>query len=257
MKSSNRFKNLILIMMVVIFPLLVSKADEKISIPISVEWTYEGQKWENSPHQSNVVIKALNDAPGFSNSSFNSTGNYKIEITEPNFNKAGKYEYLIYQNNEDFTEKGKTVSYDKTKYRLVFFVQNGTNGLTSSVYAYNESDYKENDNNTNKKAEIKFINDDPYKHKDNGEIVGPDDSKNPHKKEDGNKDSTLDPEKNIKDNKGKSYIYLANKNNSNRQSNDRVKTGIESLGIWLVILILSAYLLYKLEVNKRKKPYHS
>lgn len=179
MKSLKKLEKLILMAMIILFPFSMAKAAEKISVPISVEWNYEGQKWANSPHFANVIIQAQNGAPEPSVSSFNYPGDYKIEFYQPNFTKAGKYEYLIYQTNQDFKEEGRTVTFDKSKYRLIFFVQNGPDGLITTAYAYNEKNYDANDLNANKESKITFVNDDPHIHKNNGEIVDPSDPYHP------------------------------------------------------------------------------
>ncbi|WP_296140406.1 hypothetical protein [uncultured Anaerococcus sp.] len=178
MKAIKKIRNLILIAMVIIFPFLNTKAAGEIKIPISVEWFYEGQKWASSPHFANVVIEPQDGAPAPSVSSFNYPGDYKIEFTAPEFSKPGKYKYLIYQNNKDFEEKGRSVTYGKNKYIVMFFVQNGTDGLSTSVYSFDADKVDENDKNA-KETEIKFENDDPHIHKNNGDIVDPKDPYHP------------------------------------------------------------------------------
>ena len=179
MKTLKKLEKLILMAVVIIFPFVVSMAAEKISVPISVEWNYEGQKWANSPHNANVVIKAQNGAPQPSIKSFDYLGDYIVNFTEPNFTKAGKYEYLIYQTNEDFNEEGRTVTFDKTRYRLIFFVQNTSDGLRTTAYAYDDAKYNKDDLNENKQPKIRFVNDDPHIHKNNVEIVDPSDPYHP------------------------------------------------------------------------------
>lgn len=154
-------------------------AADNISVPISIEWTYEGKKWANSPHGSNVVIEPQDSAPMPSVSSFDYPGDYIIYFNKPNFKKPGKYLYLVYQTNQDFEEAGMSVSYDKTIYRIIFFVQQGSNGLITSVYAYDDSRYNSDDENYNKQARITFVNDDPHIHKNNGDIVNPNDPYHP------------------------------------------------------------------------------
>lgn len=163
----------------IIFPFGKSMAADKMTVPISVEWTYEGQKWANSPHKSNIVIKPQDNAPMPSVSSFDYPGDYIVYFSRPNLTKPGKYEYLLYQTNQDFEEAGMSVTYDKTVYRLIFFVQQGQDDLVTSVYAYDDSKYNEDDENANKRAQITFINDDPHIHKNNGEIVDPNDPYHP------------------------------------------------------------------------------
>lgn len=183
MKLFKRICNLIIVAMLVLFPFISSDAANKISVPISVEWNYEGQKWANSPHKANLIIKPQGNAPAPSKDSFDYAGDYKVLFESPDFKSAGKYEYLIYQNNEDFEENGRTVTYDKSKYKLIFYVQNTNEGLSTTAWAYDISKYDENNQNESKEEKITFVNDDPHIHKNNGDIVDPDDPYHPYNPE--------------------------------------------------------------------------
>lgn len=179
MKSFKKFYNLILVAIIILFPFVKSEASDKISVPIFVEWTYEGQKWANSPHKSNVVIKPQNGAPSPSVTSFDYAGDYIINFIQPELPRPGKYEYLIYQTNEDFEEAGQSVTYDKTVYRLIFYVESDQNGLTTVALAYDDKNFDLNNHKAGKEAKIRFVNDDPFIHKNNGDIVDPKDPFHP------------------------------------------------------------------------------
>ena len=211
----------------VLFPFVDSDASS-ISVPISVEWYYGDEKWDQSPHRSDIKVEAIGNAPDVKEDFFGS-GDLSFKL-EREFNNPGKYEYLVYQTNEDILEEDKSVIYDKTVYKLIFYVQNSSNGLIVSAYAYNNEDYS--DSNLGKSSEIKFRNNDPDK--DSGSAAKP------------NKPSETDPGKTAqKDNpqaKPKNTIDPAKafgqkEVSKNKNPKANVQTGIESVMPWLLALI--------------------
>ncbi len=179
MKQLKKLYKLIFMALLVVMPFLKVSAADDIRVPIYVEWMYGKEKWANSPHKTNVLIEAQNDAPKPTKTSFEKSGDYIVQFNQPEFNKAGRYEYLIYQNNEDFEENGRTVTYDKKKYRLVFIVENGNDGLKISVFTYDNESFDNNDLNKGKVEAIKFLNNDPFIHRNDGSIVDPDNPYHP------------------------------------------------------------------------------
>lgn len=264
MKVTNKVNKLILIAILVLFPFAKSFASNQISVPIYVEWTYGGQKWDNSPHFSNVLIEPLNDAPNPSVSSFDYQGNYIVEFSQPNFTKTGKYEYLIYQTNEDFVEGNRTVRYDKISYRLVFSLHKNGKGLSTSVYAYDNRDYGLKDK-WSKKANIRFVNEDPFLHNKNGDILDKNmasDIDNANRDKENIPTFTTDNSKteivgrreiskdNDKDKLKSTKKPLPFNNYGDKKANSNVKTGIESLDLQLVLLVLAISALFFTRKNK-------
>lgn len=227
MKIFKRISIILILAIIVLFPFVNSDASS-VSVPISVDWYYGDEKWDQSPHRSDIKVEAIGNAPAFKEDFFGS-GDLFFNL-QPEFENPGKYEYLVYQTNEDIIEEDKSVIYDKTVYRLIFYVQNSSNGLIVSTYAYNNEDYS--DSNLGKSPEIKFKNNDP--NKDSGSAAKP------------NKPGETYPGKTSqKDNpkaKPKNTIDLAKASgqeevSKNKNSKANVQTGIESVMPWLLVLV--------------------
>ncbi|MDU2353675.1 MAG: FctA domain-containing protein [Anaerococcus sp.] len=225
MKSFRKVYKLILTSIIVLFPFIDSYAINQ-AVPIGVDWFYEDEKWNNSPHRSDIKIDPINNAPLHKGvDEFYGIGDLKFNFI-PEFDKVGKYEYLVYQNNEDIEEDNRWVRYDRTVYRLVYLVQENKNGLTISTYAYDDSNYDKKTSDKGKVTNIVFKNHDPHRHRKDGSIIKPKDPENT----DGKKDPEYpeDPNK---------PIDKTDRNNKNSSSN--VKTGVEGMRLWLIILILA------------------
>lgn len=244
MKIFRRISRILILAIIVLFPFVDSDASS-VSVPISVEWYYGDEKWDQSPHRSDIKVEAIGNAPAVKEDFFGS-GDLFFNLKRE-FNNPGKYEYLVYQTNEDIIEEDKSVIYDKTVYKLIFYVQNSSNGLIVSAYAYNNEDYS--DSNLGKSSEIKFRNNDPDK--DSGSAAKP------------NKPSETDPGKTAqKDNpqaKPKNTIDPAKafgqkEVSKNKNPKANVQTGIESLMPWLLVLLIAiiAYHHTKNDIFKNK-----
>lgn len=225
MKSFRKVYKLILTSIIVLFPFIDSYAINQ-AVPIGVDWFYEDEKWNNSPHRSDIKIDPINNAPLHKGvDEFYGIGDLKFNFI-PEFDKVGKYEYLVYQNNEDIEEDNRWVRYDRTVYRLVYLVQENKNGLTISTYAYDDSNYDKKTSDKGKVTNIVFKNHDPHRHRKDGSIIKP--------KDPDNTDGKKDPEYPEDPNKP---IDKTDRNNKNSSSN--VKTGVEGIRLWLIILILA------------------
>ena len=229
MKIFRRISKILILAIIVLFPFVDSDASS-VSVPISVDWYYGDEKWDQSPHMSDVIVEPINGAPSVKDS-FSGVGDLSFNF-QPEFKNPGKYEYLVYQTNEDIIKEDKSVIYDKTVYRLIFYVQNSSKGLIVSAYAYNNDNYS--DSNLGKSPEIKFKNNDP--NKDSGSATKP------------NKPSETDPGKTSqKDNpqaKPGNSIDPAKASDQeevskNKNSKANVQTGIESLTPWLLVLLIA------------------
>ena len=227
MKIFKRISRILITAIIVLFPFVDSDASS-VSVPISVEWYYGDEKWDQSPHRSDIKVEAIGNAPDVKEDFFGS-GDLSFKL-EREFNNPGKYEYLVYQTNEDILEEDKNVIYDKTVYRLIFYVQNSSNGLIVSAYAYNNDNYSES--NLGKSPEIKFKNNDP--NKNSGSAAKP------------NKPSETDPGKTSQTDdsqaKPKNMIDPAKASgqeevSKNKNPKANVQTGIESVMPWLLALI--------------------
>ena len=173
MKYLKKLYKLIFMAVFIVIPFLKTSADSKINIPINVEWMYGEEKWANSPHKAKVVIEPQEDAPKPTVASFEYSGDYIIYFNKPNFDKVGRYEYVIRQDNEDFEENGRTVTFDKSRYRLIFIVENSNDGLKTNVFTYNEANFNKDNLENGKGAKIRFVNNDPHIHRNDGSIVDP------------------------------------------------------------------------------------
>lgn len=225
MKLFRKVYKLILTSIIVLFPFIDSYAINQ-AVPIGVDWFYEDEKWNNSPHRSDIKIDPINNAPLHKGvDEFYGIGDLKFNFI-PEFDKVGKYEYLVYQNNEDIEEDHMWVRYDKTVYRLIFLVQKDDNGLNISTYAYDNSIYDQNDTKKGKAADIIFKNYDPHRHRKDGSIIKP--------KDPDNTDGKKEPEYPEDPNKP-----IDKTDRSNKNSSSNVKTGVEGIRLWLIILILA------------------
>lgn len=227
MKIFRRISRILILAIIVLFPFVDSDASS-VSVPISVEWYYGDEKWDQSPHRSDIKVEAIGNAPVFKEDFFG-IGDLSFNL-EREFNNPGKYEYLVYQTNDDIIEEDRSVTYDKTVYRLVFYLQNSSNELIVSAYAYDNENYSDSD--LGKSSEIKFKNNDP--NKDSGSAAKP------------NKPSETDPGKTSqKDNlqaKPNNTIDPAKASeqkevSKNKNPKANVQTGIESVMPWLLALI--------------------
>lgn len=220
---------ILILAIIVLFPFVDSYASS-VSVPISVEWYYGDKKWDQSPHRSDVKLEAIGNAPDVKED-FIGSGDLSFNL-ELEFNNPGKYEYLVYQTNEDIIEEDKSVIYDKTVYRLIFYVQNSSNGLIVSAYAYNNEDYS--DSNLGKSPEIKFRNNDP--NKNSGSATKPNKPSETDPGKTSQKDeSQAKPENKIDPAKASGQKEVSK--NKNPKAN--VQTGVESLTLWLLVLLIA------------------
>ncbi len=230
--------------MIVLIPFVEVKA-ASVAVPITVDWYLGDQKWDEAPHKTDIKIEPLNGAPLPDDvDEFYGNGDLKFDFA-PEFTGPGRYEYLIYQNNEAIKEEHRSVSYDKTKYHLVYIVEQGKNGLNISVYAYDNDKNIIDPDHTSKVAEIIFKNNDPGKGKTND----PDKDGKP-----GNDGKNPDSGKNPNNNPNKDKPTIPGKQGftKNKNSNGNVKTGIEGMTPYLIILLLAGFLL--LASKKQTKP---
>ena len=208
MKIFKRISRILITAIIVLFPLVGSLASS-VSVPISVDWYYGDKKWDQSPYRSDVKIEAIGDAPAVKDDFF---GIGDLSFTfQGEFKSPGKYEYLVYQTNDDIIEENRSIFYDKTVYRLIFYVQNSSKGLIVSAYAYNNENYS--DSNLGKSSEIKFRNYDPAKASD----------------------SASKPDYSNKANPGKA----SRQEEISKNKNPNVQTGIESMTSWLLVLLVA------------------
>lgn len=215
MKIFKRISRILITAIIVLFPFVDSLASS-VSVPISVDWYYGDKKWDQSPYRSDVKLEAIGNAPAVKDDFF---GIGDLSFTfQREFTSPGKYEYLVYQTNDDIIEENKSVFYDKTVYRLIFYVQNSSKGLIVSAYAYNNDNYS--DSNIGKSSEIKFRNSDPNK----------------------NIESATKPNKPNETDPAKTYGQKEVSKNKNTKAN--VQTGIESLMPWMLAL-LAAIVAYR------------
>lgn len=208
MKIFKRISRILITAIIVLFPFVDSLASS-VSVPISVEWYQSDKKWDQSPHRSDVKLEAIGNSPAVKDDFF---GIGDLSFTfQGEFKSPGKYEYLVYQTNDDIIEENRSVFYDKTVYRLIFYVQNSSKGLIVSAYAYNNENYS--DSNLGKSSEIKFRNNDPAKASD----------------------SASKPDDSNKANPGKT----SRQKELSKNKNPNVQTGIESLTPWLLVLLVA------------------
>ena len=241
MKLFKSFYKLIFLAIILLFPTQKSLAISQ-EVPIKVDWYYNEDKWDKSPHRSDIVIEPLGSAPlpqGVGE--FNGVGDLEFNFA-PNFDKPGKYEYSIYQNNQDIEENHMWVRYDKAVYRLVFFVQANKGSLEISAYVYNNDDYDAKKLNPGKVASIEFKNSDPVFHSQDGSIVKPTDPDHP--------DYTKNPQ--YPEDPNKSLSVSKNLNLENKNSTDNVKTAVKGLCPYFGLLTIALVLLTLLN-NKIKK----
>ena len=234
MKIFRRISRILILAIIVLFPFVDSDASS-VSVPISVDWYYGDEKWDQSPHRSDIKVEAIGNAPVFKEDFFG-IGDLSFNL-EREFNNPGKYEYLVYQTNDDIIEEDRSVTYDKTVYRLVFYLQNSSKGLIVSAYAYNNEDYS--DSNLGKSSEIKFKNSDP--NKNSGSATKP----NKPNETDPGKTAQKDNQQAKPENKidpAKTYGQKEVSKNKNTKAN--VQTGIESLMPWMIAL-LAAIVAYR------------
>lgn len=226
MKIFKRISRILITAIIVLFPFVDSLATS-VSVPISVEWYQADKKWDQSPYRSDVKLEAIGNAPAVKDDFFG-IGDLSFAF-QGEFKSPGKYEYLVYQTNDDIIEENRSVFYDKTVYRLIFYVQNSSNGLIVSAYAYNNENYS--DSNLGKSSEIKFRNNDPAKASDSS--TKPDDS------------NKANPDKSSR------------QKELSKNKNPNVQTGIESLTPWLLVLLV-AIIAYRhtknyISTNKARK----
>lgn len=238
-------KNKLLICFVFIICLLpTTKARAVIkATPINVKWACKEANCQKEKHLVSIRVEPIGNAP-IGDDYYEIRGDGSFDFA-PDFAKAGKYEYLIYQENKDIKDDKIELIYDKTVYRLVYMVQEGAKGLEITAYAYDKDKYDKDPNNTGKSGDINFPNKDNSKtpkepgnqgdkddhKKPDGEDDGNDDHKKPDD-ENGGKDDHKTPDQDGKDKKTKDP-------KDNKSSKDNVKTGVESLG-GLCIILLSA-----------------
>lgn len=224
MKIFKRISRILITAIIVLSPFIDSLASS-VSVPISVEWYYGDKKWDQSPYRSDVKLEAIGNAPAVKDDFFG-IGDLSFTFRRE-FKSPGKYEYLVYQTNDDIIEENRSVFYDKTVYRLIFYAQNSSNGLIVSAYAYNNENYS--DSNLGKSSEIKFRNNDPAKASDSATKLGDSNKANP----------------------GKTSRQKELSKNKNPKRN--VQTGIESLTPWLLVLLVAiiAYRHTKNDINKQ------
>lgn len=229
MKIFRRISKILILAIIVLFPFVDSYASS-VSVPISVDWYYGDEKWDQSPHRSDVKLEAIGNAPAFKEDFF---GIGDLSFTfQGEFKNPGKYEYLVYQTNDDIIEENRSVFYDKTVYRLIFYVQNSSNGLIVSAYAYNNDNYS--DSNLGKSPEIKFKNNDPNKASDSP--TKPDESNKANTGKDSQKEEPqAKPENKIDPAKASGQKEVSK--NKNPKAN--VQTGVESLTLWLLVLLIA------------------
>ena len=115
------------VFIICLIPITKSWAVSK-KTPINVKWECDKDSCNKEKQIANIRIKPIGNAP---------IGDDLFEIKkggslffEPDFNKAGKYEYLIYQENKDIKDDKSEITYDRTVYRLVYVVQQGSSGLS-------------------------------------------------------------------------------------------------------------------------------
>ncbi|WP_044566802.1 hypothetical protein [Anaerococcus provencensis] len=227
MKIFRRISRILILAIIVLFPFVDSDASS-VSVPISVDWHYGDEKWDQSPHRSDVKLEAIGNAPAVKEDFFGS-GDLSFNLKRE-FKNPGKYEYLVYQTNDDIIEENRSVFYDKTVYRLIFYVQNSSNGLIVSTYAYNNEDYS--DSNLGKSPEIKFKNNDP--NKDGGSAAKPNEPSETDPGKTSQKDNPQAKPKNTLD-PAKASDQKEVSKNKNPKAN--VQTGIESVMPWLLVLV--------------------
>lgn len=227
MKIFKRISKILILAIIVLFPFVNSDASS-VSVPISVDWYYGDEKWDQSPHRSDIKVEAIGNEPAVKEDFFGS-GDLFFNL-QPEFNNPGKYEYLVYQINEDIIEEDKSVIYDKTVYRLIFYVQNSSNGLIVSAYAYNNEDYSES--NLGKSPEIKFKNNDP--NKNSGSATKPN---KPGETYSGKTSQTDDSQAKPKNTIDPAKAYGQKEVSKNKNSKANVQTGIESVTPWLLVLL--------------------
>lgn len=272
MKTIKKLRIILLMAIIVLFPFIEAQA-VRINVPISVEWYYGDDKWDDAYHRTDIKIEPLNGAPIPKEvENFSGEGDLRLEFA-PDFTGPGKYEYLVYLANEDIVEENRQVIFDKTTYRLVYFVQYGPHGLEIAAYAYDNDKYINNPQEASKIAELKFKNNDPHKGKGDGSTTKPNDPNNPDDTNDPDKSNDSDgtkepnkpndPDKGGKDpNSGKDsqtkdpQVNPGNPTNGenggtpgknpdknvfgeNKKSHDNVQTGIESLTPWLLVLLVA------------------
>lgn len=245
MKKIKKIYSLILLTIIVLFPFIDVSADSQ-SLAIKVEWYHNEDKLDDSPHPTNIKIDPLNNAPMPKDyKDYKEYGDYTFYFS-PTFNKAGKYEYLVYLTNEDRLEENEWIKYDKKVYRLVYYVQNTASGLYTSVIAYDNSLYKLDANNT-KIASIVFKNIDPYYHDKDANII----------KRKSNKPFVpvypYDPNKNLNTRSDTGD----NTKSVDKDSRENVKTGIDSVYLWLLILLLALICLDLLSKKDNEKRFNT
>ena len=227
MKIFKRISRILITAIIVLFPFVDSLASS-VSVPISVEWYHGDKKWDQSPYRSDVKVEAIGNAPAVKDDFF---GIGDLSFTfQGEFKSPGKYEYLVYQTNDDIIEENRSVFYDKTVYRLIFYVQNSSKGLIVSAYAYNNENYS--DSNLGKSSEIKFKNSDP--NKNSGSATKPNKPSKTYPGKTSQKDAPQAKPKNTIDPEKASDQKEASKN---KNSKANVQTGIESVMPWLLVLV--------------------
>lgn len=252
MATIKKINKIFIIVIIILFPFAKSYANP---VPITVDWYYGDEKWDEAPHRTDVKIEPLNEAPLPDDvDEFYGNGDLKFDFA-PEFTGPGRYEYLIYQNNEDVKEEHRSVIYDKTKYHLVYIVDQGKNGLNISVYAYDNDKNIIDPDHTSKVAEIIFKNNDPGKDKTNE--AGKDDKDSKSGNDGKNPDSGKKPDNKPENNPNKDKPTIPGKQNptnptakpgkqgfsKNKNSNGNVKTGIEGTTPYLMILLLAGFFL--------------
>lgn len=207
--------------------------------PINVKWECDKDSCNKEKHIANIRIKPIGNAP-ISDDLFEIKKDGSI-FFEPDFNKAGKYEYLIYQENKDIKDDKSDITYDKTVYRLVYVVQQGPNGLEITVYAFDNDKYEKDPTNTVKISDITFINKCKTKEGDKPDKPDtPDNPDEPDKPDKPDKPDTPDnPDKPDKPDKP-NQPNKPHKPKDNKTSHDNVKTGVGGLGGVCTILISAA-----------------
>ena len=241
MKLFKSFYKLIFLAIILLFPTQKSLAISQ-EVPIKVDWYYNEDKSDSSPHRSDIVIEPLGSAPlpqGVGE--FYGVGDLEFNFTS-DFEKPGKYEYLVYQDNEDVEEDHMWIRYDRTVYRLVFFVQSVKDGLGISSYAYDNDNYDAENVNTGKLAKIVFNNVDSAYHRKDGTIIKPSDPDHPQAKKD--PQYPKDP--------NKSYPTFKKLVDKDKNSTENVKTAVKGLCPYFGVLTIALVLLILLN-NKIKK----
>ena len=92
MKIFRRISRILILAIIVLFPFVDSDASS-VSVPISVDWYYGDEKWDQSPHRSDIKVEAIGNAPVFKEDFFG-IGDLSFNL-ERDFNNPGKYARIV------------------------------------------------------------------------------------------------------------------------------------------------------------------